>query len=69
MCTLNGPGSWHDSLMAEYGVYEKMEAIYKSDGGKVVVDSAFNLGMKPYLIKSSQLDPFEQSINICAPAL
>ena len=57
MCTLNAPGCWHDSLMAEYGVYTKMEDVYNNHGGKIVVDSAFNLQAKPFLIKSSQLDP------------
>ena len=35
-----------------------MEYIYETFGGKVVVDSAFNLSNKRYLIKSSQQDPF-----------
>jgi hypothetical protein len=51
MCTLNAPGCWlNDILQAEYGVYNKMEAVYDKNGGKVV-DS------KPDLIKSLQLDP------------
>ena len=57
ICTLNAPGTWHDSTIAEYGVYSKMEYIYETFGGKVVVDSAFNLSNKRYLIKSSQQDP------------
>lgn len=57
ICTINAPGTFHDSTMADYGVYEKMETIYNSYGAKVVVDSAFNLQQKPFLIKSSQDDP------------
>jgi hypothetical protein len=56
-CTLNCPGSWHDSTMADYGVYDKMKAIYVAHGGKVVVDSAFGVGNREYLIKSAQQDP------------
>jgi hypothetical protein len=56
-CTLNCPGSWHDSTMADYGVYEKMERMYLEHGAKVVVDSAFGVGNREYLIKSAQQDP------------
>ena len=28
ICTLNAPGTFHDSTMAEYGIYEKMEGLY-----------------------------------------
>ena len=57
ICTLNAPGTFHDSTMADYGIYEKMEQLYEEYGVKVVVDSAFNLSGKPYLIQSSQHDP------------
>mmetsp|Transcript_14810 Transcript_14810/g.33985 ORF Transcript_14810/g.33985 Transcript_14810/m.33985 type:complete len:300 (-) Transcript_14810:117-1016(-) len=57
ICTLNAPGTFHDSTMAEYGIYEKMEELYNQFQVKVVVDSAFNLAGKPYLIRSSQDDP------------
>ena len=56
-CVLNAPGTFHDSAIADYGVYEQMEAIYNLYGAKVVVDSAFNLANKNYLVKSSQRDP------------
>ena len=56
-CILNAPGTFHDSAIADYGAYEKMEEIYNLYGGKVVVDSAFNLANKNYLVKSSQRDP------------
>ena len=57
MALLNAPGTFHDSTMADYGIYEKMEQVYNNIGGKVVVDSSFNIGEKIYLIKSSQQDP------------
>ena len=33
MATINCPGSWHDSQMAEYGMYGKMEEVYKEHIG------------------------------------
>ena len=54
VCLLNAPGTFHDSTMADYGVYDAMEQVYDESGGKLVVDSAFNIGNKNYLIKSSQ---------------
>ena len=54
---LNAPGCFHDSNMADYGLYEDFEAVYNRDGGQVVVDSAFKVGSFPYLVKSSQVDP------------
>mmetsp|Transcript_21055 Transcript_21055/g.58541 ORF Transcript_21055/g.58541 Transcript_21055/m.58541 type:complete len:322 (-) Transcript_21055:28-993(-) len=56
-CTLNAPGCWHDSTQADYGMYQKMKEMYDQYRAKVVVDSAFNLSAKDFLIKSSQLDP------------
>ena len=46
----------HDSTMADYGVYRKMKAVYASQKGKVLVDSAFRLKDTPYIIKSSQIE-------------
>ena len=58
ICLVNAPGTFHDSTMADYGVYEKMEMIYDKFGAKVVVNSAFKIsGSKEYIIKSSQEDP------------
>ena len=45
--------------MADYGVYEEMEKVYKKTGAKVVVNSAFKLQAGNFLIKSSQLDPMD----------
>ena len=53
MCTINCPGTWHDSTIADYGIYTKMGAIYKHFKAKLVVDSAFKLADQNYLIKSS----------------
>ena len=53
----NCPGTFHDSTMSDYGVYDKMEQLYRSTGGKVVVDSAFKIPTGNFLIKSSQTDP------------
>ena len=58
MCTSNCPGTWHDSQIAEYGIYKKIQDIYDLYNAKIVVDSAFQvMKTKPFLIKSSQQDP------------
>ena len=54
---MNAPGSWHDSTLSDYGVYQQMEEIYMRFGGKVVVDSAFKLTNREFMIQSSQQDP------------
>ena len=59
MCLLNAPGTFHDSTMADYGIYEGMEYIFDKYGAKVVVDSAFKIGNKDFVIKSSQIDPLD----------
>ena len=38
ICTLNAPGTFHDSTMAEYSIYQKMEQLHEEYGVKVVVD-------------------------------
>jgi hypothetical protein len=54
-CVLNVPGSVHDSTMCVWGqVYSEMNEIYHRNGGKCVVDSAFNAHKAKYLIKSAQ---------------
>ena len=57
VCLLNAPGTFHDSTMTDYGVYDAMEAVYDATGGKVVVDSAFKVSAKNFLIRSAQQDP------------
>lgn len=54
---MNAPSSFHDSVIADYSLYEKLEYIHNSYGAKIVVDSTFNIGNGPYLIKSSQVNP------------
>ena len=62
ICLLNASGTFHDSTMADYGVYEAMEKVFVATGGQVVVDSAFKIGTKEYLIKSSQEDPLDERL-------
>ena len=57
MATFNCPGTFHDSTMADYGMYERLEAIYERNCGSVVVDSAFRVRGAKYLVKSQQNDP------------
>lgn len=57
ICVINTPGTWHDSTQADHGVYAKMEKVFDDHGAIVVVDSAFNMQNKDYLVKSSQQDP------------
>ena len=42
--------------MSDYGIYQKMERLYHQHGLKVCVDSAFKMGDREFLIKSSQQD-------------
>lgn len=57
MCTINAPGTWDDSTMAEYGVYPKLEEVFDQHGATVVVGSAFQPRSEEFLIQSSQTDP------------
>ncbi len=55
MCTLNAPGSWHDSFIAQNGgLYGKLDEVFESTGGKCAVDAAFSKLRYPYLVKSGQ---------------
>jgi hypothetical protein len=73
ICSLNTPGTWHDSTISDYGVYDSLEAVFLQSNGKVVVDSAFKLENKRYLLKSSQHDPIglplQVSINRAATSV
>jgi hypothetical protein len=54
-CTLNAPGSWHDSYIAENGgLYDTLRTIQERTGGIAVVDSAFSKKRCPFLIKSGK---------------
>ena len=59
ICLLDAPITFHDITMVGYGIYEGMEKFYNKTGGKVVVDSAFNLASHESLIKYSQQDPMD----------
>ncbi len=53
MCCYNVPGTVHDSNIAIIGnIYDKLEEIYNSTGGKCTVDSAFSRTSYLFLIKS-----------------
>jgi hypothetical protein len=48
----NVPGSVHDNQVAELGnIYQKLEQVYESTGGKCCMDSAFSNHKKDYLLK------------------
>jgi len=58
--SLNNPGSWYDSLVAMNGkIYNILEDVYGANGGKCIVDSAFNQKRCHYLIKSGKAKPGE----------
>ena len=57
IATINCPGSWHNSTQADCGVHRKLEGICNDHNAKIVVDSAFGLKDKQFLIKSAQEDP------------
>ena len=54
---LNVPGTFYNSTMAYYGIYDGIDRVYNATGGKAAADSAFKIGTKLYLIKLSQQDP------------
>jgi hypothetical protein len=57
---VNAPGSWHDSEIAtNCKLYDKLQSIFGSSGGKAVVDSAFSKRRCPFMIKSGKRKPGE----------
>ena len=54
ICVLNAPGIFQDSTMADYSVHKFLEKIFLETSVKVVVDSAFKLGDREFLVRSSQ---------------
>jgi hypothetical protein len=51
----NVPGSVHDSQVADLGgIYDKLEKVYATTGGKCCVDSAFGNVARDFLLKSGQ---------------
>ena len=57
IAVLNAPGNFHDSNIADYGLYAGLQQVYDNDGGQIVVDSAYKVGNAPYLVKSSNINP------------
>lgn len=54
-CTVNCPGTMHDSQICDFGgLYDRLGEYFERYGGRIVVDSAFCRGDFPYLIKSAQ---------------
>eukprot|EP00536_Pseudo-nitzschia_multiseries_P015207 jgi/Psemu1/41637/gm1.41637_g len=52
----NCPGSWHDSTVADYGVYDQMQEMFDEYGAMLTVDAAFKVRLLNYLIQSLQAD-------------
>jgi hypothetical protein len=73
ICSLNSPGTWHDSTISDYGIYEGLEEVFRQSNGKIVVDSAFKLENRRFLLKSSQQGPIgkprDVSINRAATSV
>ena len=52
---INAPGSMHDSMMMDTGrLYDQLESVYEEYGVACLVDSAFCVRARPFLIKSAQ---------------
>ena len=57
-CTLNAPGTWHDSTLVHWGsMYLKLQKCLEEHHGKVLMDSAFASNMYEFIIQSSQNIP------------
>ena len=60
-CTLNAPGTWHDSTLAYWGsMYSKLQKCWEDHHGKVLMDSAFASNMYNFIIQSSQNVPIAE---------
>ena len=57
LCLLNAPGTFHDSTMVDYGIYEGMETICNKYRAKVVIESTFKIGTKDFVEKPAQENP------------
>jgi hypothetical protein len=65
ICYYNVPGSLHDSNIATIGkIYDKLESVYRRNGGKCTADSAFASKNVPYIIKSAQYVDLEDDDGI-----
>ena len=61
---INAPGTFHDSTVSDYGLYEQLKLLYNQYSAKIVVDSAFKIGDADYLVQSSQEDPHKPELII-----
>ena len=53
VCVLDAPGSLHDSTVADFsGLYTLLTDVYDSNGGKVIMDSAFARVEYDFILKS-----------------
>ena len=60
-CTLNAPGTWHDSTLAHWGsMYSKLQKCWEDHHGKVLMDSSFASNMYEFIIQSSQNVPITE---------
>ena len=55
ICVLNVPGTFHNSKMADYRVYDAMERIYKEYGVKVVMDLKVNISKKYFIVATGSI--------------
>ena len=62
ICTINCPGSWHDSHNSDYKAYARIEQAYREHKAKIGVDSAFRIKSSEAMIKSSQQDPSDREL-------
>ena len=54
---LNALGTFHDTTMADYSIYDALQSIFCQCGTKVVVDSAFKMANANFLVRSTQVVP------------
>ena len=67
-CTLNAPGTWHDSTLAHWGsMYSKLQQCWEDHHGKVLRDSAFASNMYEFIIQSSQNVPIMEGCQVVLP--
>ena len=60
-CTLNAPGTWHDSTLAHWGsMYSQLQKCWQDHHGKVLMDSALASNMYEFIIQSSQNVPITE---------
>jgi hypothetical protein len=62
-CSLNAPGSFHDSTVSDFGVYERLQFLYEEYSAKTVADSAF-VGKRPYLVLSGQEESSQNAAEV-----